>query len=199
MITFKEHIMEMTLRAGSFNSALLEPTLAYVAEHGKLIGHQDQKEIMLAKHNDMLIYGIKNNGQVTSFLACSTATYFGKDYLVSNVIYTAEKYRSQNDAKRIYWFIKSQEKKRIIGFGVQSEAGIKFTDALAKDHRFSTFWLNLDTGEEAAYDSAKEFRSSSDKTSWRIVVEAVKESPFPRLLDTSHPVLQALSAYSIFS
>lgn len=197
MKTFKQFVTEMTIKTGKNGMAGFDPTFILdLLKKGKVIGHLDQKDIVFVKDGKSLIYAIKTgtmeDDEISSFLICHDQKILNQEYLISDVAYTVEKYRNQKDAKRIYFFLKHQESKKILDAGYQSDDGIRFIDSLAKS-RFEVYWLNINTGEKEKYEPGTDdskYRNILKPTTWRVLIEGDEpaEHKIPRWIDKSHPL-----------
>jgi hypothetical protein len=174
MQTFKQFVNEMTMKTGKNGMANFDPkqTIEYLEKYGTVIGHMERKEIVFAKFNKLFLYGIKNDEKVTTILAGEETKILDQEYLQIVILYTDETYRNKSDAKRLYFFIKHQESKKILGGDKQSDQAIHFLDSLAKSHRFEMHWLNIKTGEKEKYEPGEDAKYRNFKyTDWRVLIE----------------------------
>lgn len=173
--------LKETMKSETIPQHVINATFEYLEAHGIHTGDQDGKKIYVCDYNDLFIYGIMNDGILTSFLSISKdkdVNGFNKLF----VMFTKPEFRGKNDLQRLFWFLKDDEGLKIISGGVQSDAGHALMKSLERSKRFSMFWYNLDTKEKLAYSGEDDMYPSKFRgamiTPWRIIIEAANSPVF---------------------
>lgn len=168
-----------TMRHSFLPQGQYDATLKYIQENGTHVGDQDQKQILTCNFGITILYGIKNNDSVTSFVAISK-NKDDKNRNILQVVYTDPAYRGKKDVPRIIWFMKDQDAITLISSGVQSDDAHALMQSLSKTTKFDMHWFNTATGETEPYDFQTDIFPSKHRattiTPWRIVIEG-SENP----------------------
>jgi hypothetical protein len=160
-----------------------KPYFDYLYQNGQHIGDQDGLEIISAPLDNGVIYGIKRNDIITTFV---TFEYQSDSIWILKMVHSLEQYRGSKDAHKIIWFIKSQEGKAMLDYGVQTLDGIRFVKSLSLTKRFAISWLNTKTNEKIPYDPKTDspnntpYRSHINITDWKILIESDERPSFTR-------------------
>lgn len=155
----------------------------------KYIGDIERSRVLYKKINGLDFYAITEDDQPDSnkpisWVQVQNKNIAGKDYLEIKNIFTEQKFRGQNYAKKILFFLRNVEKKSFVFGDIQSELGQALVKSVAKSNRFPMFWLNAKTGEkhdyhfEKDYPDTKPYRSFEKPTDWQIIAEELQGESF---------------------
>lgn len=169
-------LFEMTINNSKIQTDVqTQPYFEYLTKNGKHVGDQDGLEVWAADiENNMMLYGIKaNDGNIA---AICTFNVSGTNTWILYVVHALTQYRGGFYPHKLLWFIKSQEGKKILDYGVDTQDGINFTKSLARSKRFGIYWYNTETGEKVKYDAQTDSTEntpyrSHEMTDWRILIE----------------------------
>jgi hypothetical protein len=176
-MSFKEFI-EMTLSYGEMPD-LPFPDFSDATHVGDIEQHK-----IIKKNN---YYAITVNNNPVAYLQLNTKEINNQIFDELNIIYTTPEFRGQNLMKKLVFFLKNSLQKSIMFGREQSKAGQGFIRSLSNSGRFPMYWLNVKTGEKQPYNSTedhfslKPYRSVSEYTDWRIIIETVS-NPLPQFI-----------------
>lgn len=172
----------------------MQPYFDKINEYGEIVGHQGNKNILKFEYQGTVYYGISTPNSNDCISIASFTSTNNPNIWQLGFVHTLSKFKGKGDIFRLLWFIKDQEGKSFIDYGVQTDDGIRFVKALAKTKRFSIKWINTETNKKQPYDPNTDsidnppFRSRRDITPWKIFVECSGYSPaFPRFRESMLP------------
>jgi hypothetical protein len=179
-----------TKSTGPFDAGTLAPAIKHryieLWRYGKVIGESGGSKILQMELDGVFAVGAclydrrtKTNAPI-SFIVYEPKKVLNRQYsnviLVHSLATVNPDLRRERSMKKLLDFFIAHTSDPVIELeGLQSDEAITMIRALSK--RLKTYWLNVKTGETAAYDRKGDnpglspYRSRVTQTEWRIVFE----------------------------
>lgn len=189
-----------TIISGPIPQHVISAYVNYVLQHGEQWADAPGgRSVMKAMHEGTDVYGlVDETGNVISIATFEPTQIGSEPFYRLKLISTAHGSGGGFFPQQtLLWTIKEYVGLPIVDYGVQSPHGSRFATALHKSKKFNVQWLNIETGERAAYDdNTIEPRNDTNMTQWRTVIEAAAKPIFPRTITEN--ILSHTIPYEMF-
>lgn len=169
-----KQLLEMTLNADTEPD--LSDSFPYVKDeinkNGKDVGSFNGLNYKKLIFNGTDIFGIYDNDEMVGYIQLSLETYANLSFYVLHTMYVLPQIQNRGIMTKTLWFIKNQEKRSIMSYGVVSNKSLGLYNSLQKSGRFDVKWFNIKSGEKTEFTiDDTEKLSNYGMTDWRVIIE----------------------------
>jgi hypothetical protein len=175
MLSFKQYLNEMTAVLADMSFPMesyrkhIEKTLF---QTGKKLGEIEEFDLFNTKLDGYDLFGLYQDTKLVSLVTGKKITVknFGRVFEVNGMV-THKNHQGKALTSKIFMYLKSRKKWKILIGDLISKANRKNLEKLANSESFDLKWLNLKSGELISFKDANNFNEHGRPTVWQVLIE----------------------------